>query len=105
MPTPRPWEVLAYLHYGGWNECPGPAAQVAVQRGWYERYGAELVCVSGDTVELRVARPPTTRDAALALAREQFLYSGGDLVFQGYETLRGLAGSLVGAETWYFWWD
>ncbi len=105
VPTTDPWKVLAYLRYGGWNECPASEEHVAVQRDWHERFGAELVCVSGDVVEMRVARPPTDREAAVALAREQFLYSGGDLVYQGYETLNRLAASLVGAEYWYFWWD
>lgn len=105
VPTTRAWEALAYFRYGGWNECPPTEAHIALQRSWFERYGAELVCLSGDVVEMRVTRPPGTREAALELAHEQFLYSGGDLVFQGYETMRRLAASLVGATTWFFWWD
>ena len=105
IPTTRPWEVLAYMHFGAWNECPAPESHVAVHKDWHARYGAEIVCLSGDTVEMRVARPPTDRESALALAREQFVYSGGDLVFQGYDSLRRLAGALVNARYWYFWWD
>lgn len=105
VPTTVPWEAIAHFAYGHWNECPEPEVHVAVHRDWYERFGAELVGVDFDWVELRVARSPTEPAAAEALAHEQFLYSGGDLVFQGYGTLRALASSLVGAETWTFWWD
>jgi hypothetical protein len=105
VPTTAPWEVLAYLDYGDWNECPAPAEHVAVQKHWHERYGAEIVCASGDVVEMRVTRPPTSQAAAMELAREQFLYSGGDLVFQGVETMSALGAALVGSSVWYFWWD
>ena len=105
VPTTEPWQVLAHLHYGGWNECPAPESHVTVQRYWYERHGAEIVCVTGDVVEMRVARPPRDKAASQALAREQFLYSGGDLVYQGYGSLNALASALNGADYWYFWWD
>ncbi len=105
VPTTSPWEALAHLRFGGWNECPDAEVHVAMQRDWHRRFGAEVVCVSGDTIEFRVAEPPLERDAALQLAREQFVYSGGDLVYQGTETLNALAASLLGAGTWFVWWD
>ncbi len=104
VPTPRPWEIPAFLRYGGWNECPGPEEQVAIHRRWFERYGAELYAMAGDVVECWVARPPSTRDAAEALAREQFLYCG-DIVDQGTTALLPLAAQLKGARAWFFWWD
>ena len=87
------------------NECPAPEEHVAVHRYWFETYGAEIVLLSDDIVEMRVARPPTTRQAAEALAYEQFVYSGGDLVFQGTQTLLALASTLLAGRYWYFWWD
>ena len=105
VPTTRPWEAMAYLDYGGWNACPDTEVHVAVHKSWNDRYGAEVVCVSGDVVEMRVARPPSDRTGATELAREQFLYSGGDLVYQGYGTMNALASALINADYWYFWWD
>ncbi|MEM1450375.1 MAG: DUF4253 domain-containing protein [Planctomycetota bacterium] len=105
VPTTKPWEALAYLRYGNWNECPAAEVHVAVHRAWHEAYGAEVVCATGDTVEMRVARPPSDREAAAKLARDQFVYSGGDLVFQGYETLNDLTSALIDAPVWFFWWD
>lgn len=105
VPTTEPWQAIAWLHFGGWNACPEPEVHVAVHRYWHDVYGAELVCISRDVVEMRVARPVRDRADALKLAREQFHYSGGDLVYQGFGALRPLATSLIDADAWYFWWD
>jgi len=97
-------EVPAYLRWGAWNACPPPEVHVALLRQWKQRYGAELVGLSGDVLNLRAARRPTTRDAALALAREQYLYCP-DIVDQGVGALRPLAASLMESDWWFFWWD
>jgi hypothetical protein len=104
LPTENGWEAPGYLKLGGWNACPHPHYHVAIMHSWHERYGAEVVGITPDVVELRVARPPRKRADALALAREQYLYCG-DIVDQGTETLDSLAAELLGATAWYFWWD
>jgi hypothetical protein len=104
VPTEKSWEAPAYLNYGGWHECPEPAVHVAFLRRWHEIYGAEVVSIGPDAMELSVDRPVSDREAALALADEQFLYSY-DIVAQGTETLDRLAAHLLQATVWYFWWD
>jgi hypothetical protein len=104
VPTVRSWEAPAYLNYGGWNECPDPEIHVAFLRRWHERYGAELVSIGPDVMEVAVSRPVADRETALALADEQFLYAY-DIVAQGAETLDRLAAHLLRATIWYFWWD
>lgn len=104
FPTANSWEAPAYLRYGGWNECPEPAVQVAFHKRWHERYGSVIACMSGDVIECIVERPPRTREAAMALAREQFLYCP-DIVHQGVESMEALAALLLDGKTWYFWWD
>ncbi|MCU0914498.1 MAG: DUF4253 domain-containing protein [Planctomycetes bacterium] len=104
VPTPRSWEVPAYLFFGGWNECPNPEEHVALLRYWHEHYGADVITLLGDAIECTVSRPPSEREAALALAREQFVYSP-DIVMQGTQTLSALAAALCGGTTWFFWWD
>jgi hypothetical protein len=71
---------------------------------WQERYGAEVVGVTHDVVEMLISRPPRTRAQALELAREQCLYCS-DIVLQGTNTLDVLAASLLDGTTWFFWWD
>jgi hypothetical protein len=104
VPTPHSWEVPAYLGFGGWNDCPSACEHVAMLKYWFSRYGAEVVGVSNDTIECAVSRPPTSRDEALTLAFEQFVYCG-DIVIQGVGTVENLAASLLGGQIWYFWWD
>lgn len=104
FPVAKPWEVLAHLNFGDWNDCPRPAVQCAVHRFWAEGYGSRVVSVTHDIVQCLVASPPADRAAARDLARQQYLYCG-DIVDQGCETVDRLAVGLWGAPTWYFWWD
>lgn len=103
-PTDDWTTIPAYLRWGGWNECPAPEFHVAALRTWRDRYGAELVGVSADTINLRVTGGPKTREAALALARDQYVYCA-DIIDQGYGTYSALAANLMADDWWYFWWD
>jgi hypothetical protein len=99
------WTTLpAHLHWGGWNACPAPEYHVAALRSWRDRYGAELVGLSGDVMNLRVARKPKTREEALALAREHHVYCN-DTIDQGVGTLSALAAAVMVNDWWFFWWD
>src|SRR5439155_9001674 len=83
-PSKTSWQVPAFLRFGNWNACPSPKEHVSIMKRWKELYGAELVGISHDTVEMQVARPPMDRASAMKLAEEQFAYCE-DLVYQGCE--------------------
>lgn len=104
VPADDPAEVPAVVPFGGWNDCPAPELHVALHRRWQERYGAELVGMSSDVIEMRVARQPRTREDAMALANEQYAYCE-DIVHQGVESLSNLAATLLDGTVWFFWWD
>jgi hypothetical protein len=104
VPTPRAWEVPAFLNFGGWNECPEPAKHCAVLAHWSQRHGADVASMTRDVIELEAARPPASRDEAMSLARDQFDYCE-DIVDQGVGTLSNLAADLLAGSPWYFWWD
>jgi Domain of unknown function (DUF4253) len=104
VPTTQGWTTPAFLTFGGWKDCPRPHDHLAVLRYWGERYGAEVVGITHDIVEMLVARPPRSRRRALELAREQYLYCS-DIVDQGTRTIDNLAAILLGGKVWYFWWD
>jgi hypothetical protein len=104
IPVKHFWEVPAVLTFGGWNDCPFAKDQVAVLRYWNEIYGAELVGLSGDVMELEVPKKPSTKEEALKLAQEQYWFCY-DIVQQGCETIENLAGGLMTSKIWYFWWD
>ncbi|HVJ82938.1 MAG TPA: DUF4253 domain-containing protein [Planctomycetia bacterium] len=104
LPTARSFEAPAYLKWGGWNECPPTEIHVAALRRWSADYGAELVGITGDVMNICVKRRPATREAAIALAREQYAYCA-DIVDQGVEDIATLAAALMSSDWWYFWWD
>ncbi len=97
-------EAPAHLPFGDWNECPKPHEHVAMLKHWRTRYGAKVVAIAGDIVELCVDRRPQTRDEALALAREQYYYCA-DVVEQGVGSVSALAKVLMESDNWFFWWD
>lgn len=45
IPTVNPWEVFAWLPFGGWNDCPDSEDMMAVFQYWYEKYGAVPACI------------------------------------------------------------
>lgn len=99
IPTDQPWQIPAWLPFGGFQECPDNEALMAVARYWYERYGAVIAAVSYDTLTF-LASP--IKEAALAeeLAIEQFAFN-----YETVETIRTLAAKLRSSTVWDFWWD
>lgn len=104
LPVAHSWQVPLMLRYGNWNACPAAEEHAAVMRMWEQEYGAKVVTVSPDVIEMSVERPPQTREAAMALARQHFIYCA-DIVQQGTGTLEVLANTLLNGHVWYFWWD
>ena len=104
IPTDDWTTIPAHLNWGAWNACPAPEFHVAALRSWRDRYGAELVGLNNDTMDLRVARAPKTRAEAMELAQEQYAYCN-DIVDQGVGTMSALAAILMARPWWFFWWD
>jgi hypothetical protein len=104
LPTHDMTEAPAYLNFGDWNECPGPEHHVAALRAWRDRFGVSLVTSASDLLELTIARRPTLREAAIALAREHYEYCN-DIIDQGFGDFAKLAASLTVSDWWSFWWD
>ncbi len=103
IPVRHPWEVFAYLPFGGWNECPDAPVQMEMAKYWFERYAAVPAVVTSDVLEYILPAPVKEEDAA-ALALEQYAFCA-DIVDQGVGTLGALADGLRQSTTWYFWWD
>lgn len=104
IPTPRNWEAPAYIGMGGWNACPDASVLTAFAKRWNERYGAEVVSITHDVMEFTVTKPPTTKETALELAKEQYVFCS-DIVDQGVGDVSALAATLLNSNYWYFWWD
>jgi Domain of unknown function (DUF4253) len=104
IPTIPFAQIPIYMPYGGWNDCPYPHEIAAMMEYWNLKYGAELVGISHDTLEMFVCNPPTTYQDAFDLAKEHYAFCY-DSVDQGMGTVERLAKSLINSSVWYFWWD
>lgn len=100
VPVSEPWQVFAYIPYGGWNKCPSPEVHMAVAKYWYERYGAEIMCIAQSLI-FHVQQPVIAD--AMALAEEQFAYSAD--VLQDYGNLATLAEMNRKSTMWNIFWD
>lgn len=104
IPTTNPWEIAAYIPMGDFNGSPDPVEHTAIFKYWYQKYGAIPAVVTGDVWELYVERPPQTEAEVLELALSQYYYCP-DVVDQGVGYIHARASELLGAKSWYFWWD
>ena len=103
IPIKNPWEVFAYLPFGGWNECPANEEHMAVAKYWFEKYGAFPALMTHDVLEYSLPAP-VSQERAMEVAWEQFTYCS-DIVEQGVGTIGRLADGLTKSHYWYFWWD
>ena len=96
------WELPAVLLFAeGCSDIPAePDEHAGIHRHWQDKYGAEIITLSGDTIECHVANPPRNRETALELAWEHFHYNPEDVY-----SVRQLASTLVNSHYWFFWWD
>lgn len=106
IPVQNPWEVIAWMPMGGWNECPAASEMMEVCRYWYEKYGAVPAAFSHDTLEFMLDRPVDDEETAYQLAREHYAFCP-DRVDQGTATgtIREVAECIRLSRVWFFWWD
>jgi hypothetical protein len=84
------------------NEWAVPMA--AVVRSWEERFGARVVGVGFNTLELSVAAPPVTPEHAIRVAAEHWTFCP-DNIIQGPGNLVDYSEQIIGKYYWSFWWD
>lgn len=84
------------------NEWVVPMA--AVVRSWEDRFGARVVGVGFNTLELSVAAPPVTPEHAIKVAAEHWTFCP-DSIIQGPGNLIDYGEQIIGKYFWSFWWD
>ncbi|MCW2892930.1 MAG: hypothetical protein JWO75_2419 [Actinomycetia bacterium] len=80
------------------------APLTVVLRSWEERFGATVMHVGFDQLDLLLEGPVRSEQEALAVAAEHFAFCS-DNVDQGVVSIREYAEELPGAARWSFWWD
>ncbi len=102
IPVENPWEIYAYLPFGGWNECPDTLELMAVSKYWYETYGAVPAALSHDQLEF-YTQETVEREAAKDLALEQYAFCPDRVDQCGEDCSIGeLADCLSKSTIWYF---
>ena len=90
----RPADVLAVVGWDGAINYHGTSAPLAcVLRSWEDRFGARLVRLGFDAMDLLVERPLPSYQAALGVAAEHFAFCP-DNIYQGEGSIRRYAASL-----------
>ena len=91
----------------GWSGLAGRGESLlpltAVLRSWEDRFGARLIDVGYAGLRLLAERPPRTLEAAQRLAAEQVVLA--DECIDSASTVPDIAGRLLNAPIWTFWWD
>ncbi|MDQ0378885.1 DUF4253 domain-containing protein [Amycolatopsis thermophila] len=105
VPVERPADVPAALGWTGMIKSTEDVAAIsAVLRSWEDRFGATLIVLGFDELELSVAAPPRNQGRSLILAAEHRAFSIRS--FSGQPgTLREYAAGLVHRRHWRFSWD
>ncbi|GLY69126.1 DUF4253 domain-containing protein [Amycolatopsis taiwanensis] len=105
VPAQRPADVPAVLGWAGMLKSTDRVEAIsAVLRSWEDRFGATLIVLGFDELELSVAAPPRSQGRALVLAAEHRAFSVRS--FSGQPgNLREYAGGLVHRRHWRFSWD
>jgi len=101
----RPADVPAVLGWTGMIKSTDQVAAIsAVLRSWEDRFGATLIVLGFDELELSVAAPPRNQGRALVLAAEHRSFSVRS--FSGQPgNLRECASGLIHRRHWRFSWD
>ena len=103
--TPLVADVPALLAWNnGVNSRPLSSDLSALLRSWQNRFGARLLVLGTETLDLLVERPPADHEHALRVAAEHYAICP-DIIDQGVGSLSAHASQLVNAPLWHFWWD
>lgn len=103
IPVKHPWEVFAYLPFGGWNSCPDTPQLMAVAKYWFEQHGAAPAVMGRDTLEFELPAP-VPEERAMELAAEHYAFCPDVDQGSGW-SVGALADGLRRSTVWDFWWD
>lgn len=102
VPADNPFEIFAWLPFGGWNECPGTNEMISICEYWYKEYGAVPAAITRDTLTFYLSDPVSDKAAAVKAAKEQCAFSSEVLGMGGISSYVLMT---LNSNVWTFWWD
>ncbi len=97
------YEVFALLgdYWGGWNSTPASEAMYDITKRWEERFGAEIIEISFDSIGFRFDRKLTDPEIDVLLNECKKLYADANCK-GGYEEMKKI---IKEKSELYVWWD
>ena len=102
VPADNPYEIFAWLPFGGWNECPDTNEMIAMCEYWYKEYGAVPAAITYDSLTFYLNEPVSDKETAIKAAKEQCAFSSEVLGMGGVENYVLMT---LNSNVWSFWWD
>ncbi len=102
VPTANPWEIIAWLPFCGWNECPNADDMVKICRYWYESYGAAPAFITGDIMMFWLDKPISDKQTARDISHQHAAFCSE---FLGMTGLDHQTAEIMSSNIWNFWWD
>ncbi|QGK72433.1 DUF4253 domain-containing protein [Allosaccharopolyspora coralli] len=105
VPVDRGADALTTLGWSGAaNHVSRTAGLSAMLRSWEERFGARILRLGPDRLDVSVAAPPQEGAHAAAVAAEHWTFCP-DRVLQDADGIGEYATEIRGRRTWSFWWE
>lgn len=105
VPVLRGADVLTALGWSGAaNHVSRTAGLSAMVRSWEERFGARVLRLGPDRLDLSVAAPPQDVRHAAEVAAEHWTFCP-DRIMQDTGSLTAYAQEIRGRRSWSFWWE
>lgn len=106
VPVARPSEVPRAIGWlGAVNHGLDGNAVSAVLGRWEDQFGAVLMRLGFDTIDVQVARPPSDEATRDAVAWEHVLFCPDQIQWGENTSLQSYAAHEIDSLRWSFWWD
>lgn len=104
IPVTNPWEIFAYIPFGGQNQAPSTKEIMSISKYWFEKYNAVPAVITRNVLEFYLEQPIRQSDA-VELAIQQMSVCP-DIADQGFENISttDFAATLALSKVWYFCW-
>ncbi len=105
VPVQRGADALTALGWSGaTNHVSRTAGLSAIVRSWEERFGARVLRLGPDRLDISVAAPPLASEHAARVAAEHWAFCP-DRVLQESGSISAYANEIRTRRSWSFWWE
>lgn len=104
FPITNSFEIFDILSWGGWNECPPNKILKEKSKVSYEKYGAEIIKITHDSLYYKCNKVLDTEDSEL-LIQDILDFCPGSLEMYEHHSVDYMKEILLSEQTFMLWWD